>query len=428
MGAVACVDCGSPRSTSGREATASPSRCTATDASRGQLRLVGQGAGVRGGARSRNRSSSASRSCPASRPRCRWTDENRAGRPERGAVHAGWRRTALVGIDDLRQPPHRARDGADQAAFAGAQFLGDRAELPAILAARSRPLRHGDFHQVPGVDGGARQPCRVPAAHAAGPLRHVSRRAPAAPARAAGFRCAAMGSAAAAASSTAPRCRTSSGSSSRCAPTRASRTTSRRSSSPFRGHSRGRSSMRWTGSDLRKASVRRYFAISNTVAQREGYFPPGAAVEVLPHPSDLEGFRQEPGEFVFTASRLDGPKRLDLLIKAYRKCRTDAPLVIAGDGPAGDALRAAGGRRSAHSLRRTPDRRRAGVALRPCAFRRVRPVPGGHGSHHAGGDEVGQAGAYGRRRGRGHRIRARWRQRPGGRRPMPSRSPPPSMP
>jgi len=91
---------------------------------------------------------------------------------------------------------------------------------------------------------------------------------------------------------------------------------------------------------LAEASVRRYFAISNTVAQREGYFPPGAAVEVLPHPSDLEGFRQEPGEFVFTASRLDAPKRLDLLIKAYRKCRTDAPLVIAGDGPAGDALRA----------------------------------------------------------------------------------------
>ena len=91
---------------------------------------------------------------------------------------------------------------------------------------------------------------------------------------------------------------------------------------------------------LAEASVRRYFAISNTVAQREGYFPPGAAVEVLPHPSDLEGFREEPGEFVFTASRLDGPKRLDLLIRAYRKCRSDAPLVIAGEGPAGDALRA----------------------------------------------------------------------------------------
>ena len=91
---------------------------------------------------------------------------------------------------------------------------------------------------------------------------------------------------------------------------------------------------------LAAASMRRHIAISRTVAQREGYFPPGATVEVLPHPSDLEGFRQEPGEFIFTASRLDGPKRLDLLIRAYRRCRTDAALVIAGEGPAGAALRA----------------------------------------------------------------------------------------
>ena len=91
---------------------------------------------------------------------------------------------------------------------------------------------------------------------------------------------------------------------------------------------------------LAPRSVRRHFAISQTVARREGYFPPGVTVDVVPHPPDLEGFRQEPGEFVFTASRLDGPKRLDLLIRAYRQCRTDVPLVIAGDGPAGDALRA----------------------------------------------------------------------------------------
>ncbi len=90
---------------------------------------------------------------------------------------------------------------------------------------------------------------------------------------------------------------------------------------------------------LSERSIRRHLAISKTVAQREGYFPPGVAVEVVPHPSDLEGFRGEPGEFVFTASRLDGAKRLDLLIEAYRRCRTDVPLVIAGDGPAGNALR-----------------------------------------------------------------------------------------
>ncbi len=177
---------------------------------------------------------------------------------------------------------------------------------------------------------------------------------------------------------------------------------------------------------LAPRSVRRYFAISHTVAQREGYFPPGAAVEVVPHPSDLEGFRQEPGEFVFTASRLDGAKRLDLLITAYRQCRTDVPLVIAGEGPAGDALRALARGRSANPLRRAADRRRAAVALRARAFRRVRSLPGGHGTHHARGDEVGQAGAHGQRRGRRHRIRPRRRQRPGGARRTRSRSPSPS--
>ena len=100
---------------------------------------------------------------------------------------------------------------------------------------------------------------------------------------------------------------------------------------------------------LAPRSVRRYLAISHTVTRREGYFPPGAVVEVVPHPPDLEGFRQEPGEFVFTASRLDASKRLDLLIAAYRRCRTDAPLVIAGEGPAGDALRALATRRAAES-------------------------------------------------------------------------------
>jgi glycosyltransferase involved in cell wall biosynthesis len=91
---------------------------------------------------------------------------------------------------------------------------------------------------------------------------------------------------------------------------------------------------------LSQRAIRRYYAISKTVAQREAYFPPGAAVEVVPHPSDLEGFRQEPGEFIFTASRLDPPKRIDLLIRAFRRSRTDAALVIAGEGPAADALRA----------------------------------------------------------------------------------------
>ncbi len=94
---------------------------------------------------------------------------------------------------------------------------------------------------------------------------------------------------------------------------------------------------------LARRSVRRHLAISKTVAHRANYFPPGATVDVVPHPPDLDGFRCEPGEFIFTASRLDGAKRLDLLIRAYRQSRTDAPLLIAGEGPAGAGLRALAG-------------------------------------------------------------------------------------
>jgi glycosyltransferase involved in cell wall biosynthesis len=91
---------------------------------------------------------------------------------------------------------------------------------------------------------------------------------------------------------------------------------------------------------LAPGAMQRYFAISGVVARREGYFPVGAQVTVLPHPSNLEGLHGGPAEFVFTASRLDAPKRLDLLVRAYRRSTTTMPLCIAGDGPEGDKLRA----------------------------------------------------------------------------------------
>lgn len=91
---------------------------------------------------------------------------------------------------------------------------------------------------------------------------------------------------------------------------------------------------------LAPGAVQKYFAISGVVARREGYFPAGAQVTVLPHPSNLEGLHGGPAEFVFTASRLDAPKRLDLLVRAYRRTATTVPLCIAGDGPEGDKLRA----------------------------------------------------------------------------------------
>ena len=91
---------------------------------------------------------------------------------------------------------------------------------------------------------------------------------------------------------------------------------------------------------LQPGAIRAYFAISGVVARRKDYFPAGVAVQVLPHPSNLEGLHGGPSEFVFTASRLDAPKRIDLLVRAYRRSRTTVPLCIAGDGPQAADLRA----------------------------------------------------------------------------------------
>lgn len=78
---------------------------------------------------------------------------------------------------------------------------------------------------------------------------------------------------------------------------------------------------------------RSYFALSRAVAARPGYFPPGVDVGVVELPSDLDGLEPTGYEHFFTASRLDGPKRLDLLIEAYRTVPGDVPLLIAGTGP-----------------------------------------------------------------------------------------------
>lgn len=91
---------------------------------------------------------------------------------------------------------------------------------------------------------------------------------------------------------------------------------------------------------LQPKAIRRYLAISQLVAERADYFPPGARVEVLPHPSNLEGLHTGPSEFVFTASRLDGPKRIDMIINGYRRTQTSVPLWIAGDGPEAPRLKA----------------------------------------------------------------------------------------
>jgi len=102
------------------------------------------------------------------------------------------------------------------------------------------------------------------------------------------------------------------------------------------------------GVGLAPEAIARYGAISTAVAQRDGYFPPGADVFVAHPPTGLAGITPRTrGRYLLTVSRLDRPKRIDLLIAAMRHVRSDVELWIAGTGPEEAALRelAAGDKR-----------------------------------------------------------------------------------
>ncbi|SOZ67328.1 putative glycosyltransferase [Cupriavidus taiwanensis] len=94
---------------------------------------------------------------------------------------------------------------------------------------------------------------------------------------------------------------------------------------------------------MQPGHIRRYAAISRTVRDRAAHFPAGCAVEVCHHPTGLEGLAPTtlPADAgIFTASRLVGAKRIDLLIDAYGRSGAAMPLRIAGAGPEEKALRA----------------------------------------------------------------------------------------
>ncbi|MDZ7678658.1 MAG: glycosyltransferase family 4 protein [Acidimicrobiales bacterium] len=86
-------------------------------------------------------------------------------------------------------------------------------------------------------------------------------------------------------------------------------------------------------------SIERHLTLSSTVAARPGYLPHGVMPLVAHLPSDLPTVERHDPVHLVTASRLDGPKRLDLLIAAFRRTDVEVPLVIAGTGPQETALR-----------------------------------------------------------------------------------------
>jgi glycosyltransferase involved in cell wall biosynthesis len=87
------------------------------------------------------------------------------------------------------------------------------------------------------------------------------------------------------------------------------------------------------------SALARSVALSATVAGRAGYFPPGQRVPVGHAPTRLTGLHRGRGRYLFTVSRLDAPKRIDLLIRAMAYVDGSVPLRIAGTGPQEPALR-----------------------------------------------------------------------------------------
>ncbi|NYS60354.1 glycosyltransferase family 4 protein [Vreelandella salicampi] len=91
-------------------------------------------------------------------------------------------------------------------------------------------------------------------------------------------------------------------------------------------------------------AITSYAAISQNVTRRAHYFPRGVPVKVIHHPSDL-AWPETPTEapsptpYFFTVSRLDAPKRLDLLVRAFLRTEIDAQLWIAGTGPMAETLK-----------------------------------------------------------------------------------------
>lgn len=90
---------------------------------------------------------------------------------------------------------------------------------------------------------------------------------------------------------------------------------------------------------MQPGRIASYSAISRTVRNRADYFPTGANVGVAYPPPRLEGFYCKSDDYLFTTSRLDGPKRIALLIEAMRHVQSDIKLIIGGKGPDEERLK-----------------------------------------------------------------------------------------
>lgn len=84
---------------------------------------------------------------------------------------------------------------------------------------------------------------------------------------------------------------------------------------------------------MQPGRIRSYATMSRTVAERTNYFSPEISCQILPPPPRLEGFYCSGDDYLFTVSRLDSPKRIDLLIMSMQHVKANVPFFIAGAGP-----------------------------------------------------------------------------------------------
>jgi glycosyltransferase involved in cell wall biosynthesis len=85
---------------------------------------------------------------------------------------------------------------------------------------------------------------------------------------------------------------------------------------------------------LHPSRINRYTSISNTVKVRKDYFPHNVNVDVIHPPTSLEGLGTGAYDYFLIVGRLDGAKRVDLVINAMKQVgNSKAKLLIAGTGP-----------------------------------------------------------------------------------------------
>ena len=88
------------------------------------------------------------------------------------------------------------------------------------------------------------------------------------------------------------------------------------------------------GVGLSSRRVSHFFCLSETVRSRAEYFSAGCYDPVVVYPpSSLPHLSEGAFDYFFTVSRLDAPKRMDLVISAMAHIKEDVKLIIAGDGP-----------------------------------------------------------------------------------------------